>query len=251
MDPYAAMMSAHLPGAHRLSLYSVTVGTGLALTACGSANTEHTTAKAQRSSGSSPIAATHGSDSRSNGCRPARAPAVKARPPIPRPTLKLNPAKRYVVTLTTNCGTIEIQLDVRQAPRTTASFAYLVKRGFYDNLTFHRVASNFVIQGGDPNGDGSGGPGYTIVEPPPSNTRYTLGTVAMAKSVADPAGTSGSQFFIVITRDASLPPQYALVGNVIGSLAGVKAISRLPTNPPQDGQPTTPVVISRAMLSVG
>jgi len=163
--------------------------------------------------------------------------------------LALDPAKRYVVSLATNCGTIDIQLDVRQAPRTTASFAYLVKRGFYNDLTFHRVAAGFVIQGGDPNGDGSGGPGYTVVEPPPSDTRYTLGTVAMAKTGTDPAGASGSQFFIVTAREAPLPPQYALVGNVVGSLAGVDAISRLPTDPPQDGAPTSPVVISRASLS--
>jgi len=138
---------------------------------------------------------------------------------------------------------------VRQAPLTTASFAYLVKRGFYNDLTFHRVAADFVIQGGDPNGDGSGGPGYTVVEPPPSGVRYTLGTVAMAKTATDPAGASGSQFFIVTTRNASLPPQYALVGNVVGSLAGVEAISKLPTNPPQDGAPIKPVVIRSATLS--
>lgn len=163
--------------------------------------------------------------------------------------LTLDPAKRYVVSLATNCGTIEIQLDVRRAPRTTASFAYLVKRGFYDELTFHRVAAGFVIQGGDPNGDGSGGPGYKVVEPPPGNMRYTLGTVAMAKTSSDPPGASGSQFFIVTAPEASLPAQYALVGNVVGNFSGVKRISKLPTDPPQDGAPKTPVVISRATLS--
>ena len=179
----------------------------------------------------------------------ARSPAPKGAQRIPKSTLILNPAKRYVVSLATNCGTIDIQLDVRRAPRTTASFAYLVTRGFYDDLTFHRVAAGFVIQGGDPNGVGSGGPGYTVVEPPPSDVRYTLGTVAMAKSGTDPAGASGSQFFIVTAQEAPLPPQYALVGNVVGSLAGVDAISKLPTDPPQDGAPTSPVVISRATLS--
>jgi peptidyl-prolyl cis-trans isomerase B (cyclophilin B) len=153
------------------------------------------------------------------------------------------------VTLATNCGAITIQLDVKHAPRTAASFAYLVRRGFYNDLTFHRVAANFVIQGGDPNGDGSGGPGYTIVEPPPRNLHYTLGTVAMAKTGADPSGASGSQFFIVTTQEAPLPPQYALVGKVVGSFAGVEAIAKLPTNPPQDGAPDQPVVISRATLS--
>jgi peptidyl-prolyl cis-trans isomerase B (cyclophilin B) len=176
-------------------------------------------------------------------------PVPKGAQQIPKPTLKLDPAKTYLVTLSTNCGAIDIHLDVRQAPATTASFAYLVKRGFYNNLTFHRVAANFVIQGGDPNGDGSGGPGYTIVEPPPSDLRYTLGTVAMAKTSTDPSGASGSQFFIVTTAEASLPPQYALVGNVVGSLASVETIAKLPTDPPDDGAPIKPVVIKSATLS--
>jgi cyclophilin family peptidyl-prolyl cis-trans isomerase len=170
---------------------------------------------------------------------------------ISRPSLRLDPARRYVVTLRTNCGPIEIELDVRRAPKTAASFAYLVRRGFYDDLTFHRVASRFVIQGGDPNGDGSGGPGYTVVEPPPSDLQYTRGTVAMAKTGTDPAGASGSQFFIVTAPLAPLPPQYALLGTVVGSLAGVDAIAKLPTNPPQDGSPIHPVVISHATLAVG
>ena len=178
------------------------------------------------------------------------APTPKGPQQVPAPTLKLDPSKSYLVTLTTNCGPIEIELDVRRAPRTTASFAYLVEQGFYNQLTFHRVAANFVIQGGDPNGDGSGGPGYTVIERPPGNLRYTRGTVAMAKTGTDPAGASGSQFFIVTARDAPLPPQYALVGRVVGSMAGVEAISSLPTDPPQDGTPVRPVVISRAALSV-
>lgn len=183
-------------------------------------------------------------------CKRVKAPGAKDFGPLARPSMRLDPSKSYVVTLSTNCGQIAIALDVRDSPRTTASFAYLVKRRFYDDLTFHRVASGFVIQGGDPNGDGSGGPGYTVVEPPPSNLRYTLGTVAMAKTETDPPGASGSQFFIVTARDASLPPQYALVGHVTGSYAAVKAIGRLATDPPQDGAPTMPVVISQARLSV-
>ncbi len=183
------------------------------------------------------------------GCRRAKEPAPRGPQHVSRPTDRLDPAKRYVVTLATNCGAIAIQLDVKRAPKTTASFAYLVRRGFYNDLTFHRVASNFVIQGGDPNGDGSGGPGYTIVESPPANLQYTRGTVAMAKTATDPAGASGSQFFIVTARQTELPPQYALVGNVVGSMAGVNAISTLATIPPQDGQPIHPVVISQATLS--
>lgn len=225
---------------------------GLVLSACGSSTTSTGTPtgtpinpqNGRSATNIKPISSTS-----AGKCRTAKAPVPKGAQDIPRPTLELDPAKRYVVSLTTNCGTIEIELDVRAAPRTTASFAYLVERGFYNDLTFHRVAADFVIQGGDPNGDGSGGPGYTIVEPPPSDMRYTRGTVAMAKTASDPAGASGSQFFIVTTADAALPPQYALVGNVVGSFVAVNTIAGLPTNPPQDGAPATPVVISRATLS--
>jgi peptidyl-prolyl cis-trans isomerase B (cyclophilin B) len=214
------------------------------LAACGTSSNQ---VRASASSGADNISAvTSGSH---EACQRAKEPAPRGPQHVPRPAGRLNPAKRYVVTLATNCGAIAIQLDVKRAPKTTASFAYLVKRGFYDDLTFHRVAANFVIQGGDPNGDGSGGPGYTIVEPPPTSLQYTRGTVAMAKTATDPAGASGSQFFIVTASDTELPPQYALVGRVVGSMAGVNAISKLATIPPQDGQPVHPVVISRATLS--
>jgi cyclophilin family peptidyl-prolyl cis-trans isomerase len=216
-------------------------GAALALTACGSSAGAGTTA----SSGSDP----GGTTTTAQTCAPATAPTPRGPQHIPPPHVGLDPAKSYTVKLTTNCGTIKIQLAVKQAPHTTASFAYLVRRGFYNDLTFHRVAANFVIQGGDPNGDGSGGPGYTIVEPPPPNLRYTLGTVAMAKTSTDPSGASGSQFFIVTTQDAQLPAQYALVGKVVGSFAGVETIAQLATIPPQDGAPVKPVVISRATLS--
>jgi cyclophilin family peptidyl-prolyl cis-trans isomerase len=246
-------MSAPSRAVHRLLCCSLTATAGLLLAACGSSTGGGLrAATAHASSGKAAVAETSSSTSSTSSagrCAAARAPAPRGAQRIPKPTLKLDPAKTYTVTLTTNCGTIDIHLNVRRAPATTASFAYLVKRGFYNDLTFHRVAADFVIQGGDPNGDGSGGPGYTVVEPPPSNLRYTLGTVAMAKTSVDPSGTSGSQFFIVTTANASLPPQYALVGNVVGSLAGVEAISKLPTNPPEDGAPLKPVVISSATLS--
>ncbi len=87
------------------------------------------------------------------------------------------------------------------------------------------------------------------MERPPANLRYVRGTVAMAKRDTDPAGASGSQFFIVTAREIELPPQYALMGRVVGSMAGVNAIAKLATTPPQDGAPIHPVVISRATLS--
>jgi peptidyl-prolyl cis-trans isomerase B (cyclophilin B) len=122
-----------------------------------------------------------------------------------------------------------------------------VRQGFYDGLTFHRIVPGFVIQGGDPKGDGQGGPGYQIVEKPPARLSYTRGVVAMAKTQSDPPGASGSQFFIVTGPDAQLPPDYALVGTVTSGLDAVDRIGALRTGP--DEQPLTPVVIEKATLS--
>lgn len=222
------------------------IGASVLMTACGSSNSSTSTLA---TSAPKRVVAASTSKNQTAACASVSAPAPKGPQQVPKPTLSLDPHKRYLVALSTNCGTIDIRLAVGAAPRTTASFAYLVKRGFYNGLTFHRVAAGFVIQGGDPNGDGTGGPGYSVVEPPPSNTAYTRGTVAMAKTSTDPAGASGSQFFIVTAAHAPLPPDYALVGQVIGGMAGVNAIAKLPTDPPQDGAPRKPVVISSASLS--
>lgn len=234
----------------RLLFSAALLAGGAALGACGSSESDTAATAASHSVSRDPAAAQGGAHGSSSACRRVGAPPVKRSDQVAPPAGRLDPGKRYVVTLATNCGKIAIALDVRTAPRTTASFAHLVKRGFYDRLTFHRVAAGYVIQGGDPNGDGTGGPGYTVVEPPPHGVRYTLGTVAMAKSEADPAGASGSQFFIVTARSTALPPQYALVGEVVGGMGAVETIGRLTTDPPQDGAPTMPVVIDRAILSV-
>jgi cyclophilin family peptidyl-prolyl cis-trans isomerase len=153
------------------------------------------------------------------------------------------------VTVVTNCGTFAFTLDVKHSPKTSASIYYLVKRGFFDGLTFHRVAAGFVIQGGDPLGNGSGGPGYTVVEAPPSDTQYVRGVVAMAKTQTDPSGASGSQFFVVSGANAGLPAQYAVAGKVVSGIGVVEKIGSLPTNPPGDGAPTPPVVMSKVTVS--
>jgi peptidyl-prolyl cis-trans isomerase B (cyclophilin B) len=147
----------------------------------------------------------------------------------------------------TNCGTFAFTLDVKQQPKTAASFYSLVKRGFYDGLTFHRIVTGFVIQGGDPLGTGIGGPGYTVVEAPPANATYPLGTVAMAKTAADPNGASGSQFF-VMTGSSGLPPQYAIAGKVVTGLKVVQAIGAIASDP-QSGAPSKPVVMSHVTVS--
>ncbi len=180
-------------------------------------------------------------------------PAPKGPQHLPAPTVKLNPARTYTVTVVTNCGTFAFKLAVKQSPKTSASVYYLVKRGFYNGLTFHRVASGFVIQGGDPLGNGEGGPGYSVVEAPPSVSQYVRGDVAMAKTQSDPPGASGSQFFVVtganITQSAQLPPDYALAGQVVSGIGVVETIGSLPTNPPGDGAPSPAVVMSSVTVS--
>ena len=170
-----------------------------------------------------------------------------------RPSSRLQSTSASVVMQTT-CGSFTISLAVRQAPRTAASFAALVNRGFYDRLTFHRVATDpaggpFVIQGGDPLGNGLGGPGYSVREKPPASVRYTKYTVAMAKTATEPSGTSGSQFFVVTAADAGLSPQYALVGRVTSGQDVVDRIAKMPTS--EDEQPIVPVVIEKATLQGG
>lgn len=182
-----------------------------------------------------------------DGCKAVAAPEPSAEPDQRRTRQKLSRRRTYTAILRTNCGTIRIRLDVRNSPKTTASFAGLVRRGFYDGLTFHRIAkpggNDYVIQGGDPLGTGNGGPGYTVVEPPPFDTRYRRYVVGMAKAEDEPPGSSGSQFFIVTAGDAPLPAEYALLGRVTGGKKVVRRIARLATDPATE-MPLDPVVMS-------
>jgi cyclophilin family peptidyl-prolyl cis-trans isomerase len=199
---------------------------------------------------SSTAAQTTADTSAASGCTKVAAPAPKGAQRLKAPTLALDPSRTWIVTMTTNCGTFAIKLDVARAPKTSASFASLVRKKFFDDLTFHRIATGFVIQGGDPLGNGTGGPGYRIVETPPKGLHYTHGIVAMAKSGSEPDGTSGSQFFIVTEPDAGLPPQYALLGTVTQGLDVVDRIGALPLQSgASDGPPVDPVVIESARLS--
>lgn len=182
-------------------------------------------------------------------CRTVPAPAPKGPQHLTPPKQGLDPSRTYTVTVATNCGTFAFDLDVKHSPKTSASIDYLVRRGFYNGLTFHRVAAGFVIQGGDPLGNGGGGPGYTVVEAPPAGTQYVRGVVAMAKTETDPSGASGSQFFVVTGPNVGLPPQYAVAGHVVSGIGVVQRIGALPTNPPGDGMPTTTVVMSKVTVA--
>lgn len=180
-----------------------------------------------------------------SGCAPAERPVPKDAS-FEKPKQRLAPGKTYVATLTTNCGAFEITLDSKRAPKTGGSFKSLADKGFYDGLGFHRIVPGFVIQGGDPNGDGSGGPGYSVVEAPPRTLKYVKGVVAMAKTGIEAAGTSGSQFFVV-TGDAGLPPDYALVGKVTQGQEVVDKIGVVPVSP--DEQPVEPIVIESVAVA--
>lgn len=201
-----------------------------------------------RSGGSSDSSSSSTSaEARSNGCKKVEAPKPKT-VSFKAPKQVLKPGEEATVVMKTSCGTFEIALDTKRAPKTANSFAFLVEEGFYDDLTFHRVAPGFVIQGGDPEGTGTGGPGYKVVEKPPANLAYTKGIVAMAKSPAEPPGTSGSQFYVVTAPDAGLPPEYALVGKVSKGYSAVEAIEKL--GGPEE-KPKQTVLIEEATLEHG
>ncbi|HEY5709617.1 MAG TPA: peptidylprolyl isomerase [Solirubrobacterales bacterium] len=163
-----------------------------------------------------------------DGCTEVEAPKPKTAS-FSKPKQVLTKGEKATAIVETSCGTFEIALDTQRAPKTANSFAFLAEEGFYDDLTFHRVAPGFVIQGGDPEGTGTGGPGYSVDEKPPANLAYTKGVVAMAKSAAEPPGRSGSQFYVVTAPDAGLPPEYALVGKVSEGYDVVERIDALGT----------------------
>jgi peptidyl-prolyl cis-trans isomerase B (cyclophilin B) len=162
------------------------------------------------------------------GCEQVSAPKPK-QVSFKAPEQTVSADEQLTAVVETSCGTFEIALDSARAPKTVNSFVFLSEHGFYDGLSFHRVARDFVIQGGDPLGDGTGGPGYSVDEKPPANLAYTKGVVAMAKSSAEPPGRSGSQFFVVLGADAGLPPEYALVGRVSEGFDVVERIGDLGT----------------------
>lgn len=126
------------------------------------------------------------------------------------------------VRITTKYGDIVFSLDNEAAPIASSSFVSLIKEKYFDGLTFHRVEPTFVIQGGDPTGTGSGGPGYTF-EDEPVTKEYKAGTVAMANAGPD---TNGSQFFIVLEDQPLLPKKYTIFGQVTSGMDVVKKIAK-------------------------
>ena len=161
---------------------------------------------------------------------PTAPAAQNASPTQPQPTamqktwsfpgvLPENQISNREIRIKTDKGDIVFELFDKDAPKTVSNFVYLAKGGFYDGLTFHRREEGFVIQGGDPNGNGTGGPGYQFDDEPVTRP-YTRGIVAMANAGAN---TNGSQFFIMLA-DTALPPNYTIFGNVTSGMDVVDKI---------------------------
>ena len=145
------------------------------------------------------------------------------------PPMRIDPAATYTATMETSCGTIVIELDAKRAPQTVNSFVFLARQGYFDGQYFHRLDTSIdVVQGGDPTGTGSGGPGYAIPDELKGDESYTPGTLAMANGGPN---TGGSQFFL-ITGPAGTNldgnPNYTIFGNVIEGLGVAKRIQALP-----------------------
>jgi len=214
------------------------------LAACGSGSSSE---KAEATA--SPQAAASPEATPKSGCQKVAKPASKD-DKLRKPKLELDPKKSYTAVVETSCGTFEIALDVKRAPKTAASFVSLARKDFYESTTFHRIVPGFVIQGGDPLGTGRGGPGYTVVEAPPKSLSYARGVVAMAKAPDEPAGALGSQFFVVTGEDAGLQPQYALLGKVTKGQDVVDTIGTVATDPATES-PVEPIVIESVTVEEG
>jgi cyclophilin family peptidyl-prolyl cis-trans isomerase len=163
------------------------------------------------------------------------------------PPICIDPAKTYTATIATAKGTMKVALDAKAAPKTVNNFVVLARYHFYDGLTFHRIVPDFVIQGGDPQGNGGGGPGYEFADELPAAGQYKIGSLAMANSGPN---TNGSQFFIIIGQQGvGLPPQYSLFGQVTEGIDAVNAIAKLAVPGAANGRPSELVKMTSVTIS--
>jgi cyclophilin family peptidyl-prolyl cis-trans isomerase len=158
------------------------------------------------------------------------------------PPLTVDATKKYTAKISTSAGDMTAELFPGDAPRTVNNFVFLARDGFYNGVIFHRVISGFMIQGGDPTGTGTGGPGYRFEDEPVSK-RYTRGTLAMANAGPN---TNGSQFFIM-HADYGLPPNYTIFGKLTSGEDVVDAIANAPKN--SNDRPNEPVTINSVEIT--
>lgn len=164
--------------------------------------------------------------------------------------LQIDPSKRYTATLATNKGDINVEFYPDIAPQTVNNFVSLAREGYYDGTPFHRIVTGFVIQGGDPTGTGSGGPGYRFGDELPTTNDYERGVLAMANAGPN---TNGSQFFVCLTDlSGRLPKNYTIFGKVTSGLEVVDSIAATPTRRGSSGEnstPTEPVTLNSVTVS--
>lgn len=172
----------------------------------------------------------------------SRSSASSSRKSSATPSMQVDEEKRYTAVLTTTEGKITIELNARQTPITVNNFVTLARKNFYNNTIFHRVIKGFMIQGGDPEGTGRGGPGYRF-EDEPFEGEYTRGTIAMANAGPD---TNGSQFFIM-HKDAPLPKDYTIFGKVTEGIEVVDKIAEAPVEESDSGEASKPVNPSKVL----
>lgn len=156
------------------------------------------------------------------------------------PKMTIDPNKRYLATLHTTKGDISIQLDAKDAPKTVNNFVFLARDKFYDGIRFHRIIKDFMIQTGDPLGNGRGGPGYKFEDELPPKLAYQPGVVAMANAGPN---TNGSQFFIGSGNDVTVlqqMPNYTTFGQVVGGMDVVKQIASVPVAQGAEPTPSVP-----------
>jgi cyclophilin family peptidyl-prolyl cis-trans isomerase len=177
-------------------------------------------------------------------CPPADGSATKQQRFDAPPPMCIDPNKRYTALMSTSKGDMTIALDPVAAPKTVNNFVVLARYHYFDGIVFHRIIPDFVIQGGDPQGDGRGGPGYRFEDELPPAGRYELGSLAMANAGPD---TNGSQFFIITgPNGVGLPPQYSLFGKVVKGMEVVADIESVGT---PSGSPKEKVTINSVTIT--
>jgi cyclophilin family peptidyl-prolyl cis-trans isomerase len=160
------------------------------------------------------------------------------------PPMCIDPSKRYTAEMVTSKGTMTIALDPAMAPKTVNNFVFLARYHYFEGIFFHRVIPGFVLQGGDPQGTGTGGPGYKFEDELPPPGRYEMGSLAMANAGPN---TNGSQFFVISGPDGMrLPPSYSLFGKVVKGLDVVETIDALGS---RSGAPKEKVTIESVTIT--
>ena len=203
----------------RTALGVLALAAPLALAGCGSDDSGSDSATSGSSSDSSDSSSEAAADVE---CPPAEGTEERTTEFASAPPMCLTPGADYTAVITTDAGEVTADLLEDKAPETVNNFVFLARNHFYDGITFHRVIPGFMIQGGDPQGTGAGGPGYDFDDELPAAGEYEIGSMAMANAGPN---TNGSQFFIV-TGDAgvALPPSYSLFGIVTEGMETVTAI---------------------------